>query len=130
MNEIIFVSPRELIPHERVRLRHAAFALLKMILSGRFDAPILIDSRTKTILDGHHRSYAAHRLGLKIVPCYCIDYLEDESIQVYTRRPDIFVDKREVIKMALSERVFPHKTTRHEYKTPLFKPLPLNELWK
>ena len=129
-NNIIFVNPRELIWHERVRLRHAAYILLKMIFLRRFDAPILIDAKTKTILDGHHRCYAANRLRLKNVPCYPINYLEDQSIKVYSRRVDIFVDKKEVLRVALSGNIFPHKTTRHEY-TPLeFTPFMLSELRK
>ena len=129
-DNIIFINPRKLIWHERVRLRHAACVLLKMIFSRRFDAPILIDFKTKTILDGHHRCYAANRLGLKNVPCYPINYLEDQSISVYSRRPDVFVDKKEVLCVALSGNIFPHKTTRHEY-TPLeFTPFMLSELRK
>ena len=130
MTEIIFVNPRELIPHERVSLTHAAYIFLQMILFRRFNTPLLIDAKTKTILDGHHRSYVAHRLGLKRVPCYCIDYVADPSIKVFSRRPDVFVDKREVIKMALSAKVFPQKTTRHEYKIPEFQPFMINELWR
>lgn len=130
MNQIIFINPRELIPHERVSLAHACYVLLQMILFRRFDTPLLIDAKTKTILDGHHRSYVAHRLGFKSVPCYCIDYLVDDSIQVYSRRTEIPVAKKDVINMALSEKVFPHKTTRHEYKIPEFQPWFVSELWR
>ncbi len=128
--EIILVSPRELIAHEKVSILRAIYVLLKMVLSGQFKVPLLIDSKTKTILDGHHRSYAAHRLGLKKIPCYCVNYLTDKSIRVQSRKPDILVDKERVIKMALSEKVFPRKTTRHEYKTPKFTSLKLKNLWK
>ncbi len=127
-DNIILINPRELIAHERVSLSHAASMFLKMILSRRFNAPILINAKTKTILDGHHRCYVANRLGLKSVPCYCVDYFIDQSVQVYSRRSGVLVDKREVIKIALSEKVFPHKTTRHEYKIPNFKPFMLREL--
>ena len=128
-DNIIFVNPRELIPHERVSLSHAAYIFLQMIVLRRFDAPLLIDSRTKTILDGHHRRYAANRLGLKRVPCYSIDYIIDPAIQVYSRRPNVFIDKQEVIRVALSENIFPHKTTRHEYRMPTFTPWRVSELW-
>lgn len=128
--KIIFVSPRELISHEKVNIGHALFVLLKMVLSGQFKVPLLIDSKTKTILDGHHRCYASHRLGLKKVPCYCVDYLKDQSIEVHPRKSEIPIDKKGVIAMALSEKVFPQKTTRHIYKIPSFKPSILKELWK
>ena len=83
-----------------------------MSLTGRFNVPILVDSRTKTILDGHHRCYVANRMRLNKVPCYLIDYLESKSIDVHSRRPEIFIDKNAVLKMALSEGVFPEKTPR------------------
>lgn len=129
-DNIVLISPRELIAHEKVKIRHAIYLAFKMIFSGRFKAPLLIDSKTKTILDGHHRCYAAHRLGLKSVPCYVVNYLNDRSVRVHTRKPDIPVDKNKVIKMALSPKVFPHKITRHEYKIPGFNPLKLRDLWK
>ena len=129
-DNIVLISPRELIAHEKVKIRHAIYLVLKMIFSGRFKVPLLIDSETKTILDGHHRCYAAHRLGLKSVPCYVVNYLNDRSVRVHARKPHIPVDKKKVIKMALSPKVFPHKTTRHEYKIPGFNSIKLSDLWK
>ena len=127
---IVLINPHELIAHEKVKIRHALYMLLKMIFSGRFKVPLLIDSETKTILDGHHRCYAANRLRLKHIPCYLVNYMNDQSIKVSAIRSDTPVDKEKVIEMALSARVFPHKTTRHEYKIPRFDSLPLNDLWK
>ena len=127
---IILINPRELHWHERVKLRHAVSILIQMIFFRKFNAPILIDLKTKTILDGHHRCYAANRLRLKKVPCYPINYLEDDTIQVYSRRMDVFVDKKAVLAIALSPNIFPHKTTRHEYKIQKFKPIAIKELRK
>ena len=126
---IILISPRELIAHEKVKISHALYLLLKMVLSGRFKVPLVVDSETKTILDGHHRCYAANRLGLKHIPCYLVNYMEDQSIKIHARRSDTPVDKKKVIEMALSPKVFPRKTTKHEYEIPKFNSLPLNELW-
>lgn len=127
---IVLIDPHELIAHEKVKIRHALYMLLKMIFSGRFKVPLLIDSETKTILDGHHRCYAANRLGLKHIPCYLVNYMKDQSIKVSARRSDIPVDKKKVIEMSLSPKVFPHKTTKHEYEIPKFNSFPLNNLWK
>ena len=129
-NKIILINPHELIAHEKVNIFHAIYIYLKMIFSGHFDVPVLIDSRTKIILDGHHRVYAANRLGLKKVPCCVIDYIENTSIQVETRRRDIFINKAEVVKMALSPKVFPDKTTKHVYKISSFRSFLLKELWE
>ena len=93
-NDIVLISPHELIAHEKVKIRHALYILLKMIFSGRFKVPLLIDAETKTILDGHHRCYVANRLGLKHIPCYLVNYLKDQSIKVHARRSDTPVDKK------------------------------------
>jgi len=127
---IILLDPYQLRSHEEIRLSRALFILFKIILAGNFTMPLLIDSKTKTILDGHHRRWVACRLKFKSVPCYSIDYLSDEKVRVYGRRPEIFVDKSQVINTALERKLFPHKTTRHEYKIPEFEPLSLDELWK
>ena len=129
-NNIALINPHELIAHEKVKIRHALYMLLKMIFSGRFKVPLVVDSETKTILDGHHRCYAANRLHLKHIPCYLVNYMKDQSVKVYARRSNTPVDKKKVIEMALSAKVFPHKTTKHEYKIPKFDSLPLNDLWK
>ena len=131
MNDnIILINPRELIAHEKVNLWRAILVYFHMSFTGRFNVPILVDSKTKTILDGHHRCYAANRMRLKKVPCYPIDYLDNPSIDVHTRRPEIFIDKNAVLKMALSEGVFPQKTTRHIYTLPSFQPYRLRDLWQ
>ena len=130
MNEIILVNTRELIAHEKVRIRHALYLVFQMIVSGYFKKPLLIDSETKVVLDGHHRCYAAHRLGLKRVPCYSVNYLTNDSIRVYSWQTGLPVNKKEVMATALSPKVFPHKTTRHEYKVPDFQPIKLKELRK
>lgn len=128
MNNIVLINPAELKPHEQIRLTRALWIFAKIIISGGFTKPLLIDSRTKTILDGHHRCWIAKKLGFKRIPCYCIDYLDEQEIRVHPRRSDIPVSKSEVINMALSGKVFPHKTTRHEYNVPIFEPLSLNQL--
>jgi hypothetical protein len=128
--EIILIDPHELIAHEKVSILRAVGVYFNMSFTGRFNVPILIDLHTKTILDGHHRCYAANRMRLQKVPCYQIDYLDNPKVDVHSRRPEIFIDKNSVLKMALSEGVFPEKTTRHIYTLPTFKPYRLKDLWK
>lgn len=128
MNNIFLIDPAELKPHEQIRISRALWVFIEILFVGRFTKPILIDADTKTILDGHHRCWIAKKLGLKSIPCYCINYLEEHSIKVYPRRSDIPVSKSDVIRMATSGKVFPHKTTRHEYKMPTFVPISLTQL--
>jgi len=129
-NSIVLINPYQLKPHEKISISRAIYILFKIILVGNFTVPLLVDSKTKTIIDGHHRCWVAKKLKFKSVPCYCVDYLSDQSIRVHPRRANISVDKMEVINMALGDNLFPRKTTRHEYKIPVFKSLSLGELWK
>jgi len=129
MNKILFIHPVELKPHEQVRLSRVLLVLAKIVLTGKFTTPLLIDLNTKTILDGHHRCHVAKMLGLKRIPCYCVDYLKEESIRIHPRRSDISVRKDDALRIATSGKIFPHKTTRHKYKMPTFVPVPLNQLW-
>jgi len=129
MNRVLFIDPIELKPHEQIRFTRVLLVFAKIVLTGRFTTPLLIDSETKTILDGHHRCWVAKMLGLKRIPCYCVNYLEEQSIRVHSRRSNILVNKDDVLRIATSGKVFPHKTTRHEYEIPTFVPVPLNQLW-
>ena len=67
-------------------------------------------------------------LGLKRVPAVCVDYLEDETIQlgVWPGCGRDSLTKAEVIEMSLSNHVFPPKTSRHtlpDETPPIFVPL-------
>ena len=97
--------------------------------TGQFPQPVLIDTNTRVILDGHHRWWAGQELGCARIPCYGVDYLEDESIRVQSRRPELTVSKEAVIDMGLSGKTYPIKTTRHIYAMPEFPdPVPLKKL--
>ncbi|MCD6158721.1 MAG: ParB N-terminal domain-containing protein [Euryarchaeota archaeon] len=77
--------------------------------------PILIDKRTYTILDGHHRYQALKKLGCKRIPAILVDYLNDDRISVTlwpTAKID-YITKEMVIKTALSGKKFTPKTSRH-----------------
>jgi hypothetical protein len=129
MNRVLFINPIELKPHEQIRFSRVLLVFAKIVLTGRFITPLLIDLETKTILDGHHRCWVAKMLRLKRIPCYCVNYIEEQSIRVHSRRSNILVNKDDVLRIATSGKVFPYKTTRHEYEIPTFVPVPLNQLW-
>ena len=84
-------------------------------MKGGFTKPLLVDSQTGSILDGHHRYSVALSLELKRVPVILIDYLEDDEITV-----DVWpgcglqsISKQDVINMCLSEELYPPKTSKH-----------------
>ncbi|RHY73492.1 hypothetical protein DYB37_003389 [Aphanomyces astaci] len=83
--------------------------------------PLLVDRKTGAILDGHHRYMVAVHLGLLTVPAVLVDYLEDTSItvDVWPECGRDTLTKEEVVAMALSDDVFPPKTSRHAFSDNL-----------
>ena len=77
--------------------------------------PVVIDSSTGVILDGHHRHEVAVQLNLEKIAVIKVDYLDDEKIKVESRNQilPLVISKSEVIKMGLSEQNYPAKTTKH-----------------
>jgi L-serine kinase (ADP) len=116
--QITLLQSSELQPHEEVIFSHACAILLWMLWTREFPQAILVDGKTGTILDGHHRWWVSKKLGLRVIPCYCVDYLEDATIRCEPRRKDVAVDKEAVIERAAAGNVFPAKTTRHIYQLP------------
>lgn len=74
--------------------------------------PIVVDKKTKVILDGHHRCRLLKNMGCKKIPALLVNY-QSRSVQLKTRRKNLPVNKLMVVKMALSNRLLPYKTTRH-----------------
>jgi len=114
--------------HEEIKPKNRDKLLEMTKRWGGYTKPLIVDKRTGAILDGHHRHSIAVLLDLKRVPAICVDYLEDESIQlgVWPGCGLNVLSKREVINMALSGEVFPPKTSRHtlpEETPPIFVPL-------
>jgi ParB-like chromosome segregation protein Spo0J len=123
------ISPSELHSHEAVDQDRIHRVSAMMAESGHFYPPLLVDLESKVVLDGHHRLCASKELGCKRIPCYCVDYLEDDTVILESWRPDVNLTKQQVIDMGLSDGVFRLKTTRHLYKIPdSIEPTPLHTL--
>ena len=95
-----------------------------------YTKPLLVDRESGTILDGHHRHQVGIRIGLSRLPVIKVDYLEDESIEldIWPASTLESLTKQQVIDMALSENVFPPKTSRHRFSDhlpPIAVPLDL-----
>jgi len=129
LGEFELIPPALLIPHEDFDTARLDRLVVEIRAAGYFYPPVLVDRPTRVILDGHHRWQASLRLGLTVVPCYTVDYLNDSTIHVISRRPDITVTKQSVIEIARAGKTFPHKTTRHTYDLPEWiEPVPLDRL--
>jgi len=113
--KVELVPLETLLPHEQVE-EHRVDNLEKMTLRWRaYTKPLLIDGRTGTILDGHHRTKVAERMELLCLPCVLVDYLEDDrvTLAVWPNSGRDSLEKEEVIQAALSGELFPPKTSRH-----------------
>ena len=61
-------------PHEQI-VPDKVDQLERMTLRWKaYTKPLLIDRKTGTILDGHHRTEVARRLKLKCLPCVSVSY--------------------------------------------------------
>ena len=115
-------------PHEQV-VPDKVDQLERMTLRWKaYTKPLLIDRKTGTILDGHHRTEVARRLKLKCLPCVSVDYLDDDGIilHIWPKSGRDSLDKSEVIEAALSGELFPPKTSRHllsDHLPPISVPL-------
>jgi len=98
--------------HEEVSKRYVEKLKIKIQKEKRFTSAIFVDKKSGVILDGHHRYYVACSLNLRKIPCICVNYLEDYSIQVLPRRK-MSISKDEIIQKALGNNRFPYKTTKH-----------------
>ena len=115
-------------PHEQI-VPDKVDQLERMTLRWKaYTKPLLIDRKTGTILDGHHRTEVARRLKLKCLPCVSVDYLDDDGIilNIWPKSGRDSLDKSEVIEAALSGELFPPKTSRHllsDHLPPISVPL-------
>jgi ParB-like chromosome segregation protein Spo0J len=120
--EVELVAIDWLKPHEEVRWNKVEELAKVTERWGCFTKPLLIDSETGAILDGHHRHQVGIRLGLNRLPVILFDYLADERITVEAW-PNADVDhlsKADIIEMSLSDNLYPPKTSKHtiEEDTP------------
>ena len=79
--------------------------------------PVIIDSATGIILDGHHRYAVALKLSLEKIAVIKVDYIIDEKIKLEIRKQDVShkLSKTDVLSMGLSSENFPAKTTKHVF---------------
>lgn len=112
---VTLVSLSWLKPHEEIKEKNRDKLLEMTKRWGGFTKPIIVDSKTGAILDGHHRYSVAMCLDLKRVPAILLDYLNDDRIKV-----DVWpssnldeVTKEDVIVMSLSDNLYAPKTSKH-----------------
>ena len=85
-------------------------------MDGLLMKPIVVDAKTKVVLDGHHRLEALRQLGCSKIPVYYVNY-GSEKIGVMSMVKGLEITKARVIEAALEENPFPPKTTWHYLST-------------
>ena len=114
-DDVVMVEVDWLKPHEQIKSK-ARDKLLDMTKRwGGFTKPVLVDSVTGSLLDGHHRLSVAQELGLSKIPAICLDYLssEDITLELWPNTDFDSITKSMVIQMCESVDLFPPKTTKH-----------------
>ncbi|HJM30061.1 MAG: hypothetical protein QF365_00220 [Candidatus Thalassarchaeaceae archaeon] len=126
--EVELIPLEVLRPHEQVIAKKVDQLERMTHRWNAYTKPLLLDGKTGTILDGHHRYHVALRIELQCVPCVLIDYLNDDSIEldVWPNCGRESITKQEVIDSALSGKLMVPKTSRHrlsDHLPPIAVPL-------
>lgn len=109
------LSIEKLRAHERVCPQRLAEVMSLINQKGMIINPVIIDKKTRVVLDGHHRVGSLRCLGYRLAPVMEVDYFSDQ-VRVYSRRKKIKIFKQIVIGTAWKNQLFPEKTTRHLIK--------------
>ena len=110
-DDVVIVDVKWLKPHEEIKVK-ARDKLLDMTKRwGGFTKPVLVDSITGSLLDGHHRLSVAKELGLSKIPAICLDYLSSEEIilELWPNNTYESITKSMVIEMCESNDLFHQK---------------------
>ena len=83
--------------------------------TGRVDYAVVADARTGTVIDGHHRLETLRRLRAQVVPAVLVDYMDPDITVRCWRENEVAPTKAEVVERARAGRLYPPKTTRHDF---------------
>lgn len=113
---IEFVDPAIILCNEEHNAAHAEELATAMRDSGLWRVPILLEKESLAVMDGHHRLAAARSLGLNRVPVLRLDY---RYVEVVASRDGFTVTPDEIVTRARLGKLYPEKTTRHTFSSPI-----------
>lgn len=117
----------ELHLHEQSEPERVRRVMKQIQASGIVKKAIVVDGKTKVVLDGVHRFTALKMLGAVRVPAWVVDY-SDKGVLVYSKDRKSEIPKDVVIRAAMVGPKLPPKTTRHLGKAKDGRLLPLSDL--
>lgn len=88
----------------------------KILQEGIWTKPLALDTEHDLVLDGQHRMEVAILLGLKRVPVIRYKYA---TVPLRTLRPNYQFSHIDVINRALAKEIYPYKTVKHDFASPL-----------
>ena len=111
-----YINISEIKPHEEV-IKERKNQLIKYLgtnLDQISIQSIVVDDKSKTIIDGHHRFHALKELGYSMVPITKIDYFDDSIITHYN--PNLSLSKEEIVSSANRKELLHPKSTIHQIR--------------
>ncbi len=115
--KVKLLAVKTLLAHEQTDPVHLANLMGRIVADGLLKNPVVVDKKTRVILDGHHRVTVVKKLKLKFMPVMLVDYFNPQN-RVFFRRADFKVKliKTAILNRGLAGRPFPNKTTRNWIK--------------
>ncbi|MFD9900949.1 hypothetical protein ACFWXH_22040 [Mesorhizobium sp. NPDC059054] len=121
--EIIFalIKTSDLKRTEEINLGRAASLRKKIENEGKWNNPILLERESKAVMDGNHRLWVAHNLGLQCVPCILL-YYGNRHLQLSSWSKGQAVSPNQVVSAGLTGALLGYKTTKHDLLLDLSYP--------
>tara|TARA_B100001113_G_C20626809_1_gene412896 strand:+ start:65 stop:502 length:438 start_codon:yes stop_codon:yes gene_type:complete len=119
LTEINSIYPHEKVIKNKVEL---LISYLESFNNSIIISTILCCSKSKVIIDGHHRFFALKAMGFEKVPVTMLDYFSDE---IKTDK-DNSISKNRVIESGLEKKFLEPKSTNHLVfctKTKIWQPV-------
>ncbi len=96
--------------------RRVSWLYQKILDEGVWTKPLALDLTHHLALDGQHRMEVARLLGLQKVPVVRFDYAK---VPLRSLRANHQFDWQMVVERALRGDIYPYKTVKHDFVTPL-----------
>ena len=113
-SKVNLIPLKDLVPHEEHYPKKSSEISKYLMLGPIYNlAPIIIDQKTKMIIDGHHRFQALIEAKKSFAPCVLINYQKKEVFVFKKAIGGQLIDKNEILSKAFEKKLYPQKFTCH-----------------